>query len=73
MADLTKDEVLRRIRSKQSLKRAGLAGIDLTGANLEGVDFSRADFEGGYTFEDAFRKPFLPQSKQPVRTPEAKA
>jgi uncharacterized protein YjbI with pentapeptide repeats len=46
MADLTKDEVLRRVRSKQSLKRAGLAGIDLTGANLEGVDFSRADFEG---------------------------
>jgi uncharacterized repeat protein (TIGR04138 family) len=34
---------------------------------------SRADFEGGYTFDDAFRKPFLPQSKQRVRTREAKA
>jgi uncharacterized protein YjbI with pentapeptide repeats len=46
MADLSRDEVLRRIRNKQSLKRAGLAGIDLSGANLEGVDFSRADFDG---------------------------
>src|SRR5690606_32478193 len=24
---------------------------------------SRADFEGGYDFDDAFRKPFLPSSK----------
>lgn len=24
---------------------------------------SRDDFKGGYNFEDAFRKPFLPQSK----------
>lgn len=24
---------------------------------------SRADFQNGYTFEEAFRKPFLPQSK----------
>jgi uncharacterized repeat protein (TIGR04138 family) len=42
---------------------------------------SRADFEGGYDFEQAFRKPFLPQSKQtlqpsqrtPARSPKAKA
>jgi uncharacterized repeat protein (TIGR04138 family) len=27
----------------------------------------RADFEGGYGFEDAFRKPFLPKSKLPPR------
>jgi hypothetical protein len=46
MADYSRDEVLRRVRNKQSLKRAGLAGIDLSGANLEGVDFSRADFDG---------------------------
>jgi uncharacterized repeat protein (TIGR04138 family) len=26
---------------------------------------SRADFENGYTFDDAFNKPFLPKSKQP--------
>lgn len=25
---------------------------------------SRADFAGGYTFQDAFRKPFLPRSKR---------
>ncbi|MBC8097592.1 MAG: hypothetical protein H7Y43_17455, partial [Akkermansiaceae bacterium] len=24
---------------------------------------TRDDFQGGYAFEDAFRKPFLPQSK----------
>lgn len=46
MPDYSRDEVLRRVRNKQSLKRAGLAGVDLSGANLEGVDFSRADFEG---------------------------
>ena len=46
MAEYSRDEVLRRVRSKQSLKRAGLAGVDLSGANLEGVDFSRADFDG---------------------------
>jgi uncharacterized repeat protein (TIGR04138 family) len=34
---------------------------------------SRADFDGGYIFEDAFRKPFLPASKQsPAPPPEAK-
>ena len=29
---------------------------------------SRADFQNGYDFEDAFRKPFLPQSKIPKET-----
>jgi uncharacterized protein YjbI with pentapeptide repeats len=46
MAEYSRDEVLRRARMKQSLKRAGLAGIDLSGTNLEGVDFARADLEG---------------------------
>jgi uncharacterized repeat protein (TIGR04138 family) len=30
---------------------------------------SKADFEGGYSFDDAFRQPFLPGDKQ--RTPSA--
>jgi uncharacterized repeat protein (TIGR04138 family) len=30
---------------------------------------TRADFDGGYDFDDAFRKPFLPSSKLP--TPDA--
>jgi uncharacterized repeat protein (TIGR04138 family) len=30
---------------------------------------SRADFEGGYDFDEAFRKPFLPEGK---RKPESK-
>jgi uncharacterized protein YjbI with pentapeptide repeats len=46
MPEHSRDEILRRVRAKQSLKRAGLAGIDLSGANLEGADFSRADLEG---------------------------
>src|SRR5687768_5787758 len=46
MAEHSRDEILRRVRTKQSLKRAGLAGIDLSGADLEGADFSRADLEG---------------------------
>lgn len=34
---------------------------------------SRADFEGGYDFQEAFRKPFLPDSKRQHTAPEPKA
>ena len=33
---------------------------------------SRADFENGYDFDEAFRKPFLPESKQTISAPETK-
>ena len=33
---------------------------------------SRADFANGYDFDDAFRRPFLPKSKQSFPAPEAK-
>jgi uncharacterized repeat protein (TIGR04138 family) len=33
---------------------------------------SRADFAHGYDFDEAFRKPFLPKSKQTIQAPEAK-
>ena len=33
---------------------------------------SRADFEGGYNFDDAFRKPFLPSSKLAALSAETK-
>ena len=33
---------------------------------------SRADFENGYDFDEAFRKPFLPETKRPVQALEAK-
>lgn len=33
---------------------------------------SRADFADGYDFEEAFRKPFLPQNKQTVNPPQPK-
>jgi uncharacterized repeat protein (TIGR04138 family) len=33
---------------------------------------SRADFASGYDFDEAFRKPFLPTSKQNAQAPEAK-
>jgi len=46
MFERSKEEVLKRVKAKQDLRGAGLAGIDLCGANLEGVDFGRADFEG---------------------------
>jgi uncharacterized repeat protein (TIGR04138 family) len=32
---------------------------------------SRADFENGYDFDEAFRKPFLPETKHTVQAPEA--
>jgi len=32
---------------------------------------SRADFENGYDFDAAFRKPFLPKSKQSIPAPHA--
>jgi hypothetical protein len=37
MAEFSRDEVLRRVRMKQSLKRAGMNGIDLSSQALEGV------------------------------------
>lgn len=46
MAEFSRDEVLRRVRNKQGLKRAGLSGIDLTGVSLEGVDLGRAELDG---------------------------
>ena len=33
---------------------------------------SRADFEGGYDFEEAFHKPFLPSSRRALPAPETK-
>ncbi len=33
---------------------------------------TRADFADGYTFEEGFRKPFLPTSKQPLPASPAK-
>jgi uncharacterized repeat protein (TIGR04138 family) len=32
---------------------------------------SRADFAGGYDFDTAFRKPFLPSAKTPKREPKS--
>jgi uncharacterized protein YjbI with pentapeptide repeats len=46
MAEFSRDEVMRRYRMKQSLKRAGLSGLDLSAAAMEGVDFARADLDG---------------------------
>jgi uncharacterized repeat protein (TIGR04138 family) len=34
---------------------------------------NRADFEGGYDFDEAFRRPFLPTTKQSAPAPEAKS
>jgi hypothetical protein len=46
MAEFSRDEVMRRYRMKQSLKRAGLSGLDLSAAAMEGADLGRADLEG---------------------------
>lgn len=46
MAEFNRDEVMRRFRMKQSLKRAGLSGIDLSAAAMEGADLARADLDG---------------------------
>ena len=43
MPDFTRDEVLEIIQTSLKLKRANLAGIDLSGANLWGVDLSHAN------------------------------
>jgi uncharacterized protein YjbI with pentapeptide repeats len=46
MANLTRDDVLKKIAAGESLERADLRGIDLSHASLEGADFHRADLEG---------------------------
>ncbi len=46
MANLTRDEVLKKAAAGESFDRADLRGLDLSNAALEGVDLRRADLEG---------------------------
>ena len=46
MAELTRDEVMKRAAAKQTFARADLRGLDLSNAMLEGLDFSRAELDG---------------------------
>ena len=43
---MTRDEVLKKVKTKESLQRADLQGLDLSNAELEGADFRRADLTG---------------------------
>ena len=46
MANLTRDEVLKKAAAGESFDRSDLRGLDLSHAALEGVDLRRADLEG---------------------------
>ncbi len=46
MGKYTRDEVLKRLKTKQSLSKADLTGLDLSGLVFDGVDVSRADLDG---------------------------
>ena len=47
MGEMTRDQVLQRVRRNEKLERADLRGIDLSRAALTGAMLSRADLEGG--------------------------
>jgi uncharacterized protein YjbI with pentapeptide repeats len=46
MGELTRDQVLQRLRKNEKLERADLRGIDLSHASIPGAALSRADLEG---------------------------
>lgn len=42
----SREEVLRRLRNQEDLRRADLSGLDLSGVNFDGADLTRAELEG---------------------------
>jgi len=46
MGELTRDQVLQKVRKNEKLERADLRGLDLSKAALSGAMLSRADIEG---------------------------
>ena len=46
MPEMTRDQVLQRLRKGEKLERADLRGLDLSKASLAGAALARADLEG---------------------------
>jgi uncharacterized protein YjbI with pentapeptide repeats len=46
MAELSRDEILAKVKAGAKLERADLRGVDLSKTALDGADFRRADLEG---------------------------
>jgi uncharacterized protein YjbI with pentapeptide repeats len=46
MADIAREEIIRRAQRKEPIERANLAGLDLSGAALDGLVLVRCDLSG---------------------------
>ena len=46
MAQLGRNELIAKAKKKESVERAGLAGVDLSGAALDGLTLIRSDLSG---------------------------
>jgi uncharacterized protein YjbI with pentapeptide repeats len=59
MAELTRDQVLQKVKRGDKLERADLRGVDLSKAALPGAALSRADLEGANLESAVLRKAAL--------------
>jgi uncharacterized protein YjbI with pentapeptide repeats len=59
MGELTRDQVLQKLRKNEKLERADLRGIDLSKASMSGAVLSRADLEGANLEAAVLRKASL--------------
>jgi uncharacterized protein YjbI with pentapeptide repeats len=59
MGELTRDQVLQKVRKSERLERADLRGLDLSKAALTGAMLSRADLEGANLESAVLRKASL--------------
>lgn len=46
MAELSREQIMKRLERERSFSREDLRGANLSGLSLEGVDFTRADLDG---------------------------
>ncbi len=59
MGELTRDQVLQKLRKNEKIERADLRGIDLSKAAMTGAVFSRTDLEGANLEAAVLRKATL--------------
>jgi len=59
MGELTRDQVLQKLRKNEKLERADMRGIDLSKAAMSGAALSRADLEGANLEAAVLRKASL--------------
>ena len=53
MTELTRDEIIARVKDGESLEGEDLSGLDLSGANLSGATYNRAQLRDSKNVDKA--------------------